>query len=171
MSRGVVLWPDDQVAAAVSDLWAALAERGVPSMATHTHRRHRPHCSLSVAEHLPADEALQAVGAVPAQPIPLRVESVAVFPPAGALVLACVANGTLLAEQRRVHEALRPLAVDPWPYFEPDGWVPHITLSMGMAAEQLATAVPVVLEALPLSGSLDRGGVEDGTTGEHWPAS
>lgn len=170
MSRGVVLWPDERVASLVRELWNALSDRGLPSLATHTHRVHQPHCSLSVAEELPAADALEAVGTVPSQHIPLLVGSVGVFPPDRALFLACVANQSLLREQRRVHRALAPLAGRPWPFFEVDAWVPHITLSMGMTADDLATAIPLVMERLPMVGTFDRGGVEDGTSGENWPA-
>lgn len=171
MSRGVVLWPDAEAAAAVRDLWDALAERGLPSHATHTHRLHVPHCSLKVAEGLPVEETLQAVGAVPRRSIPLMAESVGVFPPNGTLFLGCVVNRRLLDEQRRVHEAVTPLADRPWPFFEPDGWVPHITLAMSMSAAELAEAVPLAVERLPIRGTFDHGGVEDGTTGESWPAA
>jgi hypothetical protein len=170
MSRGVVLWPDAVAAGDVRELWVALSERGLPSLATHSHRRHQPHCSLSVAEELAWDEALDAVGVVPSEPIPLLVGSVGVFPPDGALVLACVANRALLSEQRRVHRALAPVAVHPWSFFEGDAWIPHVTLSTAMTPDQLATAIPLVMERLPLRGIFDRGGVEDGTTGENWPA-
>jgi hypothetical protein len=37
--------------------------------------------------------------------------------------------------------------------------------------EQLTEALPIVLRRLPIEGAFDRGGVEDGTTGENWPAS
>lgn len=170
MSRGVVLWPDVSTAAVVRELWASLSDRGLPSHATHTHRLHQPHCSLSVAEELPADEALDAVGVVPSREIPLLVGSVGVFPPNGALVLACVANQQLLSEQHRVHRAIAPMAVQPWPYFEFGAWVPHITLSMGMTPSELATAIPLVMDRFPIVGTFDHGGVEDGTTGENWPA-
>jgi 2'-5' RNA ligase len=123
-----------------------------------------------VAEELPADEALDAVGVLPSQRIPLLVGSVGVFPPDRALFLACVANQPLLSEQRRVHRALAPLSVRPWPFFEFNAWVPHITLSMGMTADELATAIPVVVTRLPIFGAFDHGGVEDGTSGENWQA-
>lgn len=170
MSRGVVLWPDASTASAIRGVWGALSERGLPSLATHTHRLHQPHCSLSVAEHLPAEDALDAVGVVPSEPIPLFVGSVGVFPPNGALVLGCVVNDSLLSEQRRVHQAISSLAVDPWPYFELNAWVPHITLSMAMSSAELSIAIPLVMERFPFMGTFDHGGVEDGTTGENWPA-
>lgn len=170
MSRGVVLWPDASTAAGVRELWDALSARGLPSLATHTHRLHQPHCSLTVAEELPADEALDAIDVVPTRRIPLLVGSVGIFPPTGALFLACVANQPLLSEQRRVHRAIAPMAVRPWPYFEADAWTPHITLSWSLTPTELATAIPLVLERLPISGTFDHGGVEDGTTGDNWPA-
>jgi hypothetical protein len=166
----VVLWPDERTAAVVSGLWDALRDHRLPSLATHSHRIHQPHCSLSVAEELPAAEAIEAVGMVPTQRIPLFVGSVGVFPPNGALFLACVVNEQLVGEQRRVHSALAPLAVQPWPYFEFNAWVPHITLSMGMTSRELAEAIPLILDRLPITGTFDRGGVEDGATGESWPA-
>ena len=99
-----------------------------------------------------------------------HVESVSVFPPNGALVLAVVANQALLVEQRRVHQAIAPIAQQPWPYFEPDGWVPHITLTPRLSPPEFTTAIPLITQHLPLHGTFNRGGVEDGTTGESWPA-
>jgi hypothetical protein len=82
-------------------------------------------------------EALEAVTPIPSHPVKLRVESAGRFP-AGGLVLACVLNHALLEEQQRVHEAIELLAVGPWPYFDRDGWVPHIALGSMYTAEQLA---------------------------------
>ena len=119
------------------------------------------------------DDALGAVGLVPAQPIRLLAESVGVFPPAGALFLGCVVSQSLLGEQRRIHDTIAPLAVRPWPFFEPDAWVPHITLAWSMSPDELGMAIPRVMEHLPIRGTFDHGGVEDGATGECWssPAS
>jgi hypothetical protein len=91
MSRGVLLWPDPAASAAVRGIWDALAEAGPPSLVTLTHRLHRRHVSLIVAEALPGDETLEAVAPVPARQVPLQIESVGVFPQ-GVLFLGCVAN-------------------------------------------------------------------------------
>jgi hypothetical protein len=61
MSRGVVLWPDDDTARAVTEVWAALEAAGIPTLASHTHRRHRPHVSLVVADDLVPDSALEVL--------------------------------------------------------------------------------------------------------------
>jgi hypothetical protein len=163
------LWPDRASGIVIRGLWDEMAARGLPSQATYTHRLHQPHVSLSVAEHVPADETLRTVGTVPSEPIRLRIEAVAVFP-GGGLVLACVANDRMLAEQDRVHRAIAPLATDPWPHFAPGTWTPHITMGRDLRPEQLARALPLVLDRLPIEGWLDHGGLEDGTTGESWPA-
>ena len=170
MSRGVVLWPDADTSARIRQVWDDLAARGLPSLATHTHRLHQPHCSLTVADDLPVDDSLTALGVVPSQPIPLRVESVGIFPDMGTLFLAPVVTTQLLAEQRRVHVAITPLADRAWPYFERDGWTPHLSVSFSLTAGELAAAIPIVLAALPITGTFDHGGVEDGTTGESWPS-
>ena len=112
VSRGIVLWPDITTSRVIRDLWDELETEGVPSMATHTHKLHKPHVSLIVAEHLPVNASLQAVGPVPTEPIRLLIEAAGVFP-GGFLFLACVANVEMLDEQRRVHRAVQPLAVDP----------------------------------------------------------
>jgi hypothetical protein len=167
MSRGVVLWPDQTSSQTIRDLWNLLADHGVPSMASHTHRLHQPHVSLIVAEHLPVRAALDAVGPVPPRPIRLLIEAAGVFP-GGFLYLAVVPSAELLDEQRRVHEAVRSLAIEPWPHFEPGIWTPHITTGWALTDEQVAEALPLVLDCLPIEGSLDTGGVEDGGTGERW---
>jgi hypothetical protein len=134
-------------------------------MAVRTHRLHRPHVSLSVAEHLDVRAALKVVTPVPQQPIHLLIKGAGVFP-GGFLYLACVANDELLFEQRRAHEALRRLVVSPWPHFEAGRWTPHITAGWALTDAQLSLALPAVLERLAIEGWLDTGGVEDGTTGQ-----
>jgi len=167
VSRGIVLWPDSKSNQVIRDLWAVIEAQGVPTMATHTHRLHQPHVSLIAAEHLPVNVSLEAVAPVPRQPIRLLIEATGVFPN-GFLFLSCVTNCDLLDEQCRVHRAIRPLAIEPWPHFEPGTWTPHITTGWELTNEQLAKALPLVLDHLPIEGWLDHGGVEDGTTGERW---
>jgi hypothetical protein len=169
MSRGIVLWPDPDTDRVIGQMWNAVAARGLPSMARHTHRRHRPHASLVVAEKLEARAALAAVGVVPRKPIRLSVSAVGVFP-GGVLILVCDPERDLIDEQVRVHDAVAPLATDLWPLYHPGRWTPHITVAMNLTNQQLAEALPVVLDRLPIDGLFDTGGVEDGGTGGRWPS-
>lgn len=52
VAHAIEMYFDDQADAAVRRLWLLLAGAGLPSLATRTHRRHRPHVSLAVAESL-----------------------------------------------------------------------------------------------------------------------
>jgi hypothetical protein len=169
MSRGVVLWPDQSTSEAIKALWDTLVENGIPSMATHTHRLHQPHVSLIVAEDLPVEDTLNAIGCVPTKRIKLMIEAAGVFP-GGLLYLACVANQEMLEEQGRIQSTVTPLAVNPGTHSEPGAWTPHVTTGWFLTHQELADALPIVLDALPFSGWLDHGGIEDGTTGLHWPA-
>jgi hypothetical protein len=163
----MVLWPDEAASSAILHLWECLEDAGIPTLHSHTHRRHRPHLSLYVAEELPPDEALAAVGAVPSEPIQLHIENIGIFPQ-GVLFLACVPNSQLLHEQVRVTNAVQSLASGTWPFFEKGRWIPHLTVSWSLEASQFERAFPLLSAALPIHGLLDRGGVEDGTTGDHW---
>ena len=100
MSRGVVLWLDPDASASIRLIWDALADRGLPSLATMTHQLHRPHVSLIVAEDLPVEPVLDAVGRVPRQSVPLEVENLGIFPQ-GVLFLSCIVNRDLLSEHGR----------------------------------------------------------------------
>ena len=169
MSRGVVLWPDDDTTHAVTDVWAALEADGIPTLASRTHRRHQPHVSLVVADDLVPESVLEVVGSVPRGPLRLLVSSPGVFP-GGILFLTCVPNAALLEEQRRVHDLVAPMANGLRDHFTPGAWSPHLTNAYDLDDAQLARAVPVVLDHLPIEGWLTRGGVEDGDSGERWPA-
>lgn len=168
MSRGVVLWPDVETSAAIREFWGALVDAGLPSCATHTHRLHQPHVSLSVADELPVQATLDAVGTVPRQRIPLPLESIGLFPE-GVLILPLVPSQELLLEKRRVHELVEPLGIGTWPFFAEGGWMPHVTCGWGLSENQFARAAALAKKWLPIRGWLDHGGVEDGTTGENWP--
>jgi hypothetical protein len=177
VSRGVVLWPDPATDGAIRSIWDELAAADLPSLATYSHRRHRPHASLIVAEALSPREVAKATGAVPPKPIPLDCSAVGVFPGSGhsdgglVLFLSVTPNEQLLTEQARVSSAIEPLLTGTWPYFAPGGWTPHITLAFGVAAEQLNLAIPIVHAHLPPTGRCETGGIEDGDTGERWPLS
>lgn len=170
MSRGVVLWPDARASDTLRAIWDRLADHGLPSMATESHRLHVPHVSLIVADQLPLAETLDAVGLVPSSPIPFLVEAVGLVP-AGHLVLTLTPNRTLLEEQARVHRAALAHARNAWPHYAPGSWLPHLTMARSLTGPQIPEAARIVSEHLPMRGSLTVGGVEDGATGESWPTT
>lgn len=168
VSRGVVLWPDDETSDRLRSISAELLDHGVESVTSQAH--HLPHVSLVVADDLVVSPTLAAIGHVPASPIPLLIEAAAVVRGAH-LLLGCTPNQGLLAEQLRVHRAAAAHAEAPWPHYAPDEWLPHLTLARALDAAELAVALPLVFAHLPIRGTLVRGGIEDGATGERWTAN
>jgi hypothetical protein len=169
MSRGIVLWPDDDASRAVTDLWTSLEAEGIQTLASRTHRRHRPHVSLVVGEDLSPPGALAVLPLLPRHPLPLILNSVGVFP-GGILFLACVPTPDLLEEQGRVHDLVAPMTEGLWSHFVPGAWTPHVTISYDLGGDQLGPALSITLGHLPIEGRLASGGVEDGGSGERWPA-
>jgi hypothetical protein len=151
------------------NLWASLEAAGIPTLASHTHKGHRPHLSLVVAEDLSPLEALGVLHSLPRQPLPLIFNSPGVFP-GGVLFLTCVPTTQLLEEHLHVHRLVAPVTTGPWAYYAPGAWTPHLTVSYGLNDEQLARAIHAALDWLPMEGWLTSGGVEDGRSGERWQA-
>jgi hypothetical protein len=169
MSRGVVLWPDETTSRVITGLWASLEAEGIHTLASRTHGRHRPHVSLVVGEDLSPPDALAVLPFLPRQTLPLVLNSAGVFP-GGVLFLACVPLPELLEEQRRVHGLVAPMTTGLWPYCEPGAWTPHVTISYDLCGEELEGALAITLDHLPIAGLLVSGGVEDGSSGDRWPA-
>jgi hypothetical protein len=167
MSRGVVLWPDDATSSSIETLWVELEEAGIATLSTEGHGRHRPHVSLMVGEGLDPQAAQDALVRVPQHPIPLQADSVAIFP-GGTIVLNVVMSRALIDEHHRVVALVGDLLAEPWSFYRPDHWTPHLTIAHNLTPTELAIALPIIEVSLPIAGVLDSGGIEDGSTGERW---
>ena len=148
-------------------MWANLEARGVRSMATTTHGRHRPHVSLAVAETITLAQASAAVEPLrTANDLSLRLGSVAVFPGrAGVLYLSVVPTVRLLSLHRDVHALLMGVGVESGRHYLPDVWVPHCTLAQGLSIDEVTTAVRAVKRLRPTLADVVSVGVVDSDTG------
>ena len=161
---------DEHADAAVRALWQQLATAGLPSLATRTHRRHRPHVSLTVTESL--DQAdLAQVRSVLAGHLPaVLLDALGTFPGSeGALFLAIVVTEDLLALHARVHQALSGQPVTHWPYYLPGRWVPHCTLAQGLGRDEIAAAFRLLPGYQPIAAQVTSAGVTDTVTGAVTP--
>lgn len=143
----------------IRTLWTTLETAGVRTLANHTHRRHRPHLSLAVADELPPGPVAAALGALPL-PVPLSFQHVGVFP-GGVLWLGPAPSRTLLSLQQETVARLDAAGIPIWPLYRPDTWVPHSTLSMVARREAVAKAVPLCSDILPLDTTLVSAAVVD----------
>lgn len=147
----VELFFDAALDSRIRAAWAALEEAGCPSLATHTHRKHRPHVSLAVLSDMEGLDWTQVRRVLPALPA-LTFSSVGAFPgPEVVVFLAPVVSRELLALHEAFHEALPP-GIQVSPYYLREYWVPHCTAAQGLASVQLGQALEVLRDFVPLAG-------------------
>jgi 2'-5' RNA ligase len=166
MAHALEMYFDDEADAAVRELWQRLTDAGLPSLAIRTHRRHRPHVSLAVAESLAdADLAPLRSVLVAHQPI-LQLYVLGTFPgEGGALFLGVRVTAELLAFHAQVHAALGGQPVEHWPYYQPGNWVPHCTLAEGLGQAEAGKAFGLLAGYEPIEATVLAGGIKDIATG------
>ena len=162
---------DDQADAAVRRLWQRLTDAGLPSLATQSHRRHRPHVSLAVAESLA--EALAE-----ADPAPLRsaltsprptlgLYTLSTFPGAtGVLFLGVQVTAELLAFHAGLHAALAGQPIRHWAYYLPGNWIPHCALAEGLDRPETGRAFELLAGYRPIAAEVTSVGIKDVATGD-----
>ncbi|MGW1130486.1 2'-5' RNA ligase family protein [Streptomyces griseoluteus] len=124
--RTVELLPDEATEARVRRVWRRLAETGMPSLAAHRHATNRPHLTLTTAPELPWDVRPALAEAFSTLPLPLRLEGTLRFEGrTSVLAWRVAAEAGLATLQRRVGELLPGPGN---PLFEPENWVPHLSL-------------------------------------------
>lgn len=157
---------DDGADAAVRKLWQILADAGLPSLATRTHRRHRPHVSLTVAESLAGAELDSLRSALMARRPLLHLYVLGAFPGSvGALFLGVRATADLLAFHADIHAAVAGQPVEHWPYYLPGSWVPHCTLAEGLGKAQAGEAFGLLYGHEPITAAVSATGIKDTVTG------
>lgn len=158
---------DPQAEAAVRAMWGSLEARGVRSMATVGHCRHRPHVSLLMAEHITPAQARAALEPLSeATDLLLRLGSVSVFPGrAGVLYLSVVPTLRLLRLHRTVHMRLAGAGVESGRHYLPDAWVPHCTLAQGLSPAQVPSAVQAIKRLRPIDAEVASVGIVDTDSG------
>jgi len=158
---------DDQADAAVRRLWEMLADAGLPSLATRTHRLHRPHVSLAVAESL-ADADLAPLRTVlTSRPPVLGLYILGTFPGSeGALILGVQVTAELLAFHADAHAALAGQPIRHWAYYLPGNWIPHCTLAEGLDRSEAGRAFGLLAGYQPITAQVTSAGLKDTATGD-----
>ena len=161
MVQSIELLLDEDAETALRASWSALADAGLPSLATHTGTSNRPHVTVAVtggSGFQDAEAGLRAVvegwdlaGAGLAGTLGAPV----LFGGhRGRWVLArqIVPSRPLLTVHAAVHRALRLHVpdVELVAQTRPDAWTPHVTLARRIDGERLGEALAVIdLEPIP----------------------
>jgi 2'-5' RNA ligase len=169
MGHAVELLFDPTTEAALKGLWARLETAGVPSLASRTHRRHRPHISLSVAERIDAAQLKGARGFLATTHLDVTLYAPAVFPRPGVLYLSVVPTLALLRLHQEVHAALRDGMVAPRDGYSVGAWMPHCTLAQDLTRAQLVRGIDLLYDQPVIAAHVSSAGLLDTTTGEVLP--
>ena len=168
MAKSLEMFFDPDTNAAIEELWARLERGGVSSLATFSHRRHRPHVTLAVADTLPITAAvLDAIGA--SRGMQVRMHGLGVFPGTDAvLFLGITAASSLLNAHAEVHRAIGDCP-HPWEHYLPGAWVPHLTLSMNLDGAALSRAIALLYPFTVRQAVIAQVGLVDVGTGDVIP--
>jgi 2'-5' RNA ligase len=168
MAYALEFFFDDEADAAVRELWQRLEFAGVPSLATRTHRRHRPHVSFAVAGSVPRRARAELAGELGLLSLPaLWLYTLGVFPTgARAIFLGAVVDTELLAVHSAVHDVLAGKVTAPSAYYLPGAWVPHCTLAHEVSLPELAKAFAALHPVRPVRATVSEVGITDTRTGD-----
>lgn len=168
MAQALEFFFDDEADAAVRALWQRLEQAGVPSLASRSHRRHRPHVSFAIASVIPPKARKNLAGQLRLLSLPaLWLYTLGTFPTQeNALFLGAVTDAEVLAVHSAVHDVLAGNVRDPWAYYLPGAWVPHCALAQDLDAAQLAAGFAAVHPVEPIKARIAEIGVTDTRTGE-----
>lgn len=169
MALAVCLLLDEAADAAVRRLWRRLEEAGVPSLSTHTHRRHVPHLSYALLRVYDLPSVRAAVTALPAAaPTDLHFDALGTFRRSRCW-LGPAAVRDLASRQEAVVGAVERTAGDLHRNYRPGYWVPHLTLAPRLHLTDLPQVAAVVYDVLPLTATVVRAALIDTATGEQHP--
>jgi 2'-5' RNA ligase superfamily protein len=166
MAHAIEMFFDDRADAGVRRIWQVLADAGLPSLAARTHRRHRPHVSLTVCESLDGADLTRLRAVLAGRRPVLHLYVLGTFPGAeGVLFLGVPVTSSLLALHAAAHEALAGQPVRHWPYFLPGNWVPHCSLAQDLDGDGMAEAFRLLAGYRPITATVTSAGVTDTLTG------
>lgn len=130
--------------------WAALEAEDLPNLGRHQSFSNAPHITLAAATRIDDRYDDELAASVGGDPLTLVTAGLLVFPGRRKFVLGrhVIADEALTDLHRRVWRALDGVE-DQVPTTVRGSWTPHITISHGLTAEQLAAAF-VILKNRPV---------------------
>lgn len=148
MKHAVEVYFDGQTEAQVRQLWQRVASHGIDSPLSEG--AVRPHLSLAVFDQADGLLLQEAVAAFASHCPPLWIlfAFVGAFPaPEGVVFLAPVVTSELLEMHAVFHKRLRALGLVSQAHYQPGRWVPHCTVAIRAAPEQMVQAVDLCLRS------------------------
>jgi 2'-5' RNA ligase len=148
MGYAIELNLSQKSAARVVKLWEDLARASISS--TMLDLGAQPHISLAVVDELDPEVLRDDLSRFAEVTPPLWVDlaSAGTFPTAeGVVFLAPVVTPELLGVHRRLHRLLSDGGVECAEYYWPGNWVPHCTVAIDVAADQIGAAIEMCVRS------------------------
>jgi len=153
---------------AVRALWQRLEDAGVSTLSTHTHGRHLPHLTVASLRSWDLETVRSGLSTLPpVAPLPVNFEALGFFRRSRCW-LGPAPSVELLRRQAAVVEAVRRDA-DLHRHYEPDAWVPHLTVAPRLHLHELPVVAKTVYDVLPLPATLTELALIDTSTGTRHP--
>jgi 2'-5' RNA ligase len=118
------------------------------------------HISLAVYdEDVPVADLTKAASlfSQALQPVPVRFQSLGIFPGGGILFAAPTITSPLLALHARYHAGAADLRPNCWDHYRPGAWVPHATLAEKLSPRSASRIVAAAMRRWePVEAVLDR---------------
>lgn len=169
MAFAVCLLFDGRTERALRNLWDRLEERGVATLRSHTHGRHRPHLSYVVLLRWHLEAVREAVAALPDRgPFALTFDALGAFR-RGRICLVPAVPADLVPRQEVVLAAVRATGALVHRNYEAGAWLPHCSVAPRARLDQLPVVATTVYDILPLTARVTRAALIDSTTGQVWP--
>jgi len=169
MALAVCLLLDDPADTAVRRLWDRLEVAGIPTLATHTHRRHVPHLTYASLRSYDLAAVMSALGSLPpGDPLTLHLDALGTFRRSRCW-LAPAVTPDLIVRQSAVVDAVAATGADLHKHYVRGRWIPHVTLAPRLHLTDLATVASVVYDVLPVAATVTRAALIDTSTGERHP--
>ncbi|RZT13480.1 2'-5' RNA ligase [Kribbella sp. VKM Ac-2569] len=169
MALAVCLLFDRRTDRLLRALWDRLENLGVPTLKSHTHRRHVPHLSLAVLREWDHDRVQTAVQPLlNEQSAELYFDALGTFRRGRAWLVPAV-GVEVLQLQATVVSALRAADAELHRHYQPGRWVPHCTLAPRVPLAALPVLAAAVYDVLPLEATADHAALIDSSTGQLWP--
>lgn len=151
------------------ELWSRLEAEGVPTLATHTHRRHHPHLSYAVLRSWDLARVQEALCELPAdEPFDMCFHGTLAFP-RGRAALAPAITPDVALRQCRTVTAVESTGAELHRHYRVGQWVPHVSVATRAPGPKMATVVRAIADVLPLTVRVDRAALVDSATGRTWP--
>jgi len=169
MALAVCLLFDKATDGAVRRLWDRLETEGLPTLASHTHRRHIPHLTYASLRVFDLPAVTDALTDLPAgDQMTLHLDAFGTFRRSRCWLAPAVTRD-LVSRQAAVVEAVCATGADLHKHYFPGAWIPHVTLAPRLHLTDLPTVASVVYDVLPLTARVTRAALIDTSTGDQHP--